>query len=67
MNLQLNEKIVYDKRGRKKDVIISYSVYQKLMELIEDIEDMQEMKEVESEATVSWDDAKAKLRRQGKL
>ena len=67
MNLQLNEKIVYDKKGRKKDIIIPYAEYQKLMELLEDLDDLNEMKEVESEEMVPWEQVKEGLRRQGKL
>jgi len=67
MNLQLNEKIVYDKKGRRKDVIIPYSKYRKLMELLEDIDDLEDMKEVESEETVQWKRVKEELQRQGKL
>jgi hypothetical protein len=60
MNLKLNEKIVYDKRGRKKDVIIAYPEYRKLMELVEDLDDIQEMKVVVKEETVPWEDIKAR-------
>lgn len=52
MHLQLNEKIVYDKRGRKKDVIIPYAEYRNLMALLEDLDDLNAMKEVESEESV---------------
>jgi low affinity Fe/Cu permease len=66
MNLKLNEKIVYDKRGRKKDVIIAYPEYRKLMELVENLDDIQGMKEVEKEDTVPWEHVKMRLGRQGK-
>lgn len=67
MKLQLNEKIVYDKQGRKKEVIISYSNYKMLMKILEDLEDIKAMEEVEAKEVVSWEDVKERLRKQGKL
>jgi len=67
MTLQWKEKIVYDKRGRKKEVIIPYTAYRKLLALLEDLDDLNAMKEVEFEETVSWEQVKDELRQQGKL
>ena len=67
MLLELNEKIVYNKKGQKKEVIIPYSKYLKLMELLEDFDDLKAIKEVEFEETVPWKQVKEELHSQGKL
>ena len=67
MNLNLHEKIIYDKDGKKTDVLIPYAEYSKIMELLEDLDDINAMKEVESEESVSWDQVKDELQKQGKL
>ncbi len=67
MNLILHEKILYDKKGQKSDVLIPYSEYCKIIELLEDLDDINEMKEVESEETIPWNNVKKDLRKQGKL
>ncbi len=67
MLINLNEKIVYNNKGQKKEVIIPYSKYLKLMEMLEDLDDLKAMKEVEFEETVPWEQVKEELHSQGKL
>jgi hypothetical protein len=50
--------IVYDSKGRKKSVILSYKAYKQAMSYIEDIDDLQAMKEVEHEKPIPWEEAK---------
>ena len=38
MNLVLHEKILYDKKGQKSDVLIPYSEYCKILKLLEDLD-----------------------------
>ena len=67
MELQLNEKYVYDQKGQKKEVIIGYKEYLKLMALLEDLDDIEEIKKVEAEETMPWEEVKNILSSQDKL
>jgi hypothetical protein len=67
MQLVLDEKIVYDKKGRKKDIILPYSQYCQLMELLKDLQDLADMKEVESDELVSWKTVKSNLKAEKKI
>jgi hypothetical protein len=67
MQLVLDEKIVYDKKGRKKDIILPYAQYRRLMELLEDLQDLADMKEVESEELISWNKVKDGLKAEGRI
>jgi len=58
---------VVDARGRKKAVLLDYQVWEALLALLEDWEDAEEIRRLREadEETISWDQAKAKLRAEG--
>ena len=59
--------LVVDGEGRRKAVIIDYSIWQDLMDWIEDMEDSAEIEasRTSGEETVPWEEAKAELRAKG--
>lgn len=59
MAFKVKEKeILYDAKGKKSHVLLSYKRYEKIMEELEDAQDLLAMKEVEHEETISWEKAK---------
>lgn len=56
--------LVVDGEGRRKAVIIDYSIWQDLLDWIEDMEDSAEIEasQTSGEETVPWEEAKAELR-----
>ncbi len=59
--------LVVDGEGRRKAVIIDYSIWQDLLDWIEDMEDSAEIEasRTSGEETVPWEEAKAELRAKG--
>jgi hypothetical protein len=58
-----------DAEGKKKAVVLEYSVWKKLLTLLEDLEDADEarrLREAEEE-TILWEEMKAKLETAGIL
>ena len=59
--------LVVDGEGRRKAVIIDYSIWQDLLDWIEDMEDSAEIEasRTSGEETVPWEEAKVELRAKG--
>jgi hypothetical protein len=59
MGFKVKEKeILYDAKGKKSHVLLSYKRYEKLIEEIEDAQDLLAIKEVEHEKDIPWGEAK---------
>ena len=58
---------VVDAQGNKKAVLLDYEVWEALLTLLEDWEDAEEIRRLREadEPTLSWEEAKAKLRAEG--
>jgi hypothetical protein len=58
-----------DAEGNKKAVVFDYGLWKELLTLFEDVEDAEEIRRLreagEHEESVSWEQAKEELRRQG--
>ncbi|MCH8295122.1 hypothetical protein IH992_28905 [Candidatus Poribacteria bacterium] len=56
-----------DAAGNKKAVVLDYVYWNEFLELLEDLEDAEEIRRLReaSEETLSWESAKAELRREG--
>lgn len=62
MNLKIKEtQVLYDAKGNKTHVLLSYKKYQEVIEMLEDMEDLTLMKEVEKEKSIPWNEVKKKL------
>jgi hypothetical protein len=56
-----------DTTGKKKAVVLDYTVWEEFLTLLEDLEDAQEIRHLREseEEVVSWEQAKAELRAAG--
>ena len=56
-----------DAAGNKKAVVLDYVYWNEFLELLEDLQDAEEIRRLReaSEETLSWESAKAELRREG--
>ncbi|MCZ6777002.1 MAG: hypothetical protein O7D34_11155 [Ignavibacteria bacterium] len=59
------EQILYDARGRKTHVVLPVKKYEELLERLEDLNDLWAMRQVEAEKSITWQNAKKKLRKIG--
>lgn len=59
--------LVFDGEGRRKAVVLDYSIWQDLLDWIEEMEDSALIEESRKsgEETVSWEEAKKELRAKG--
>ncbi len=58
---------VVDANGNRKSVVLDYKLWEELLSLLEDLEDAEEIRRLREsgEAPISWEEAKAELRREG--
>ncbi len=56
MKLKLHEKFVVDDAGKRREVIMPISAYQRLLDLLEDIEDVYYIKKHKDDAEISLDE-----------
>ena len=58
---------VVDTNGKRKAVVLDYTLWEELLTLLEDMEDAEEIGMLRNagEETVAWETAKAELRREG--
>ncbi|MDI6803605.1 MAG: hypothetical protein QME58_07135 [Bacteroidota bacterium] len=62
MSLKIKEtQVLYDAKGKKTHVLLSYKKYQEFIEMFEDMEDLALMKEVEKEKSIPWEVVKKNL------
>ena len=67
IRLRRRPRFIMDEKGNKVEAILDIGTYQELMRKLEDFNDNLLIDETLSEETVSWDDVKSSLRREGKL
>jgi hypothetical protein len=53
--------ILYDAKGRKSHILLSYKRYESLIEQIEDLEDLKAINEVRSEPDIPFEEVKKKI------
>jgi hypothetical protein len=62
MAFKVKEKeILYDAKGRKSHVLLSYNRYKKLTEYIENLEDIKAIEEVRNEPDIPFEEVKKKI------
>jgi hypothetical protein len=56
-----------DTKGKRKAVVLDYTVWEELLTLLEDLEDAEEIRRLREsgEETLSWEQAKAELHAEG--
>ena len=67
INMLERTQFIVDSKGKKTAAVLDYTLWEELMTILEDVEDAEELRQLQSDKieTVSWEDAKRELRREG--
>ena len=67
VNILERTQFVVNSKGQKTAVVLDYTLWEELMTILEDVEDAEELQQLQADEieTVSWEQAKRELRREG--
>ena len=67
VNIAERTQFVVNSKGQKTAVVLDYTLWEELMTILEDVEDAEELQQLQADEieTVSWEQAKRELRREG--